>query len=525
MRGVSKVELFIILAIYLGALWLWTQPIQENQLPYGEADAASHFVVADAQSSSDHSLTTLPYYIDVRYGWDNQFRPHTLWYHPPYHMNFALLQIFSGSRFLPIYLFNAILCTIMVLGTYFFMRKLFGLLPAILSSILLIFSGRDYMVFLWGQWPERISYAFIPIILYAYFKYTEGYFAGKPKAYYLSVMGILIGVNFYLHPGGLFHTLAALGVFTLVLLIKERKIPFRWKHLAIAAFIFIVMAAAFPFQTMSVIKLTQTEKADAKNLGKISRLFEWYPDAADFNGAVPPTYFSYKDMNGIWTLPFLLAGIVLLLIRRKRQDWLLLSWLLSLYIMIHLDVIGKGRVHRSLAAEAHIFYPIIAIGFVWLITYLIKIMKLPKPVRPFLKMAAAIIFIIVAIMVNGKAAYGTLHNAYGGISRITPAQVEVAEWMKGHLADDALTEDFGTLTITKKRFMQFIAHRHLVKINFDDDLTEPDHLLFDYSDLVYLQQDPRYAPQITAMQEQELLLEGKATLLYDKNLIKVFKLE
>ncbi|MBU0980353.1 MAG: glycosyltransferase family 39 protein [Nanoarchaeota archaeon] len=517
---VRTLEILILAIVYLGALWLWTLPFQENTLPYGEGDATSHFVVADTQSQTDKPITTLPYYIDVRYGWDNKFRMHTLWYHPPYHMNFALLQILGGHRFLPVFFFNAILCTSMLFTVYFLVRRLFGFMPAILSAILLIFSGRDYMVYLWGQWPERISYALIPLILYCYFIYTESILENKQKPRYLYVLAFLLGVNFYVHPVGLFHTIAAIGLYSVVLLIKERRLMFKWKHAGIAVFIFLVMAAMFPLQTASVGIATVKEKAFEGNFMNLGRLFEWYPDAEQFVGGVPVTYFSYAFNNGTWTIPFLLVGILALALRRKRKDWLMLTWLISFYVMTHLDVIGKGRVHRSMAAEAHILYPLIAIGFTWLVS----LIRLKRPLRTYLKVGASIAFIIVAIMINGKVAYSNLHNAYGGISRLTEPQLNVALWLKDNLGEFDKIEDFGTLTISKKRFIQYIGNRHIIKSNFKDDFDIPTHVMLDYSDLAVLQQIPEYRQQIEGMLQIEAQLENM-TLQYDKENIKVYKLE
>ena len=131
MRVDKRVELIAVTLLYLSCLWLWTLPFQKNNLPYGEVDAASHFAIADYTAQSDKSITTLPYYLDKRYGKDNSYKPHSLWYYPPYHVAFAIAQILGGERILPIFLVNAVFSSLIVLSVYFLMRKFFGFIPAI----------------------------------------------------------------------------------------------------------------------------------------------------------------------------------------------------------------------------------------------------------------------------------------------------------------------------------------------------------------------------------------------------------
>ncbi len=93
----KNVEAIIITLLYLTCLYFWTLPMQKNPMPYGEVDAASHYAIADYTYQSDRSITTLPYYIDKRYGMDNKFKPNTLWYPPPFHTNLAIAAVFGGG--------------------------------------------------------------------------------------------------------------------------------------------------------------------------------------------------------------------------------------------------------------------------------------------------------------------------------------------------------------------------------------------------------------------------------------------
>ena len=147
------IQIFIFILVYLFAIYFWSQPFQEKKSPYGEFDAISHFEVADYIAYNDKSFNKLPHYIDLRYGGDNRYKPHTLWYPPTFHSSLAIMEVFGGERVLSVFLMNTILATFILISVFFVMNSLFGFLPGILSSFLIIFSYRDFMPYLWGQWP------------------------------------------------------------------------------------------------------------------------------------------------------------------------------------------------------------------------------------------------------------------------------------------------------------------------------------------------------------------------------------
>ena len=146
----NYIQTFVFVLVYLFAIYFWSQPYQERKLPYGEFDAMSHFEVADYMAYNDRSLVYLPPYIDLRYGFDNEFKPHTLWYPPPFHTSLGIMEVLGGERVIPIFLLNTVMATFIIITLYFVINSLFGFLPAILSSLLIIFSPRDFMPFLWG---------------------------------------------------------------------------------------------------------------------------------------------------------------------------------------------------------------------------------------------------------------------------------------------------------------------------------------------------------------------------------------
>src|SRR3989344_5605087 len=125
----KNVEAIIVTLLYLTCLYFWTLPIQKNPVPYGEVDAASHYAVADYTYENDKSITNLPFYIDLRYGRDNKFKPHTLWYPPTFHSSLAIAEILGGERVVPVYLMNTILATFILITSYFVINSLFGFLP------------------------------------------------------------------------------------------------------------------------------------------------------------------------------------------------------------------------------------------------------------------------------------------------------------------------------------------------------------------------------------------------------------
>src|SRR3989338_374332 len=322
----NYIQTSIFVFVYLFAIYFWSQPYQERKLPYGEYDAISHFEVADYIANNDKSFVQLPDYIDIRYGLDNKFKPHTLWYPPTFHSALAVSEAIGGERIVPIFLLNTLMATFILISVYFVINSLFGFLPAILSSILLIFSPRDFMPYLWGQWPERFGYAFLPLILYCFYKYLISYSKEESKPIYLYIAALLAGINILIHPLTFFHSAAASGVLYIFLSIKRKKLFFNWKHILISFIILLVVFMSFPYQTFNILPqlgiiktASGTLREDTKEFS-FGRLFQWSLNPQDYEGSVPANYFSFKDMNGLWTLPFLLIGIGILLWRREERD-------------------------------------------------------------------------------------------------------------------------------------------------------------------------------------------------------------
>ena len=136
-------------------------------------------------------------------------------------------------------------------------------------------------------------------------------------------------------------------------------------------------------------------------------------------------YYSYRTMNGLWTLPFVLLAISLLLIKRERKELLLLSWLIALFILFHESIIG-GRAERFMEIESYLLWPLVIIGLLAIPQFF----KLPSSIKKYIKYSLVVLFLVLVISLNSKIPYEFLkEKAYPGLNRLTPAQYRVAEWL------------------------------------------------------------------------------------------------
>ena len=532
------IQTFIFILVYLFGIYFWSQPYQERKLPYGEYDAMSHFEVADYMAYNDRSFVNLPPYIDLRYGTDNPFKPHTLWYPPTFHASLGVIEVIGGERILPVFLMNTILATFIIITLYFVINSLFGFWPAILSSLLLIFSPRDFMPFLWGQWPERFAYAFIPIILYCFYKYFISYSKEESKPIYLYFTSLFLVIDLLIHPLVFFHSAAGIGILYLLLAIKQKKIVFNLKHISIAFVIFLIIFMLFPYQTFRIFpEFVGGEKKGSEDKLDLSRVFKWSMNPEGYSGSVPSFYFSFKDMHGLWTLPFLLLGILFLLLGRKERDLFLMAWLVSLYLVLHRDIIGKTNLlHRSLSATAHIFIPLTAIGAMRISSFL----KIPSNYKKYLKYGIAAVFVYLAFSVNMAYAKNLLnkdsYNPYsqsGFFSTLNQAEVDANEWILNNVPDKSINvtiiglphEDNVVSATSKKIRWSAAVSQHVTRFYHyreDKNATLREfYVMMDYTMLGPLNDEKTFDEM--QLFEKEALAEH--TLLYDKNDIKVYKYE
>lgn len=529
----NYIQTFVFLLVYLAGIYLWSQPLLERRLPYGEYDAMSHFEVADYISYNDRSFMSLPDYIDIRYGTDNKFRQHVLWYPPPFHTTLAIAETAGGERVLPVFLMNTILASFIVVTLYFVVNSLFGFLPAILSSILIFLSPRDFMPYLWGQWPERFAYAFIPIILYCFYKYYISHSNEEKKPIYIYLTAMFLGLVILIHPLVFFHSIVGLIVLYIFLSIKRKKILFNWKHIAACALIFLALFMMFPYQTFNIFPRFGTggKSSEPPKGTDFSRLFQWSLNPNDYHGSVPASYFSFGQMHGWWMLPFLLIGLLILLLKREEKDLLMLAWLVSLYLILHRDLFGKAQfLHRSLSASMHIFAPIAAIGAV----YAVSLIKIPSNIKTYAKSVLVVAFLYFAFSVNfayasnliNKNTYNPYHQN-GFFSSLNNEEFDAAQWI---LENVPKSYNISVLGIprepsdTAKKIRWFAAaSQHVTRYYNPDDRQNQIknfYIVMDYTMAGPLN-DKEGFDFMQSFEKNELL---NHTRVYDKNNIRVYKL-
>ena len=298
--------------------------------------------------------------------------------------------------------------------------------------------------------------------------------------------------------------------------------------------IFLALFLMFPYQTFSIFpSFGKTEQnSGAAKSTDFSRLFHWSLNPKDYEGSVPANYFSFREMNGWWTLPFLLTGILILLIRREERDLLLLAWLVSLYLILHRDLIGKAQfLHRSLSASAHIFAPITAIGAI----YAVSLVKIKSNIKNYVKYILVIIFLYFAFSVNLAYALSNINKDYGNpyskngfLSSLNNEEFAAVQWILKNAPESYNISILGIpkqLSETAKKIIWFrAASQHVARYYNPDDKENQlknFYIVMDYTMLGTLN-DKQDFDFMQAFEKNEL---ANHTLVYDKNSIKVYKLE
>ena len=178
--------------------------------------------------------------------------------------------------------------------------------------------------------------------------------------------------------------------------------------------------------------------------------------------------------------------------------------------MLHLDILGMGRPYRSLSGTAHIFYPIIAIGLIYLISFF-KFGSYQK----YFKYTAIILFIVLILVLNAKPAYKDLSNAYPDILRINNEQYQATVWIKDNIPESAQIYQIGEITQAKSRWLWMLSNRVIGFRAFE----EADYVLIDYNDIISIGNQEAFEQ----LKQAETTING--TLLYDKNNIRVYEIE
>ncbi len=535
----NKLDILAITVLFVVAFSLWTLPIQEDKRPFGEGDAAWHLSIGDYISSSDKPIWRLPFYIGQwYYGYNVALGPNAPEYPPSNHYNYALMQAAGGERFVPILMYRAIASFLGIFAVYFLIRKLYGTPAAMIASTGLVFSVREQLIYLWGQQPTLISFVFAPVTFYAFYRYLDSYYKKESKVSYLYITALLLGSQYLLHIQGFVLSALVIFFFMLLMYAKHRKLPFiseRKKHLAAVAVIFMIIAAPFFIIYFGTPQLGVNEK-------DYSRLLSWGVKNELVAGSYPPAFTDFSEEYPVYLLPFLFIGILFLFLRRKNRDLLMLSWLLAMYVVLHADIfIGTSveRAARMLVSEPALFYSLMAVGAVSLVSFL----KLPSNVKSIIQYCIAAV--VVVVIVNGSFAgeKESLSAQYGSIFRITPVQSELASWLHDSVDEHAyvyyLPENrnfkLGTWQYQKLRWILASSQRYVASFsgtfaNNSDVEDSNFYFIFDYSDLALLASSPN--PWQAAAQQNGAALQqyeqdnfNISDALYNENNIRVYEVE
>lgn len=523
--GRKHIELILLTFLFIVAFYFWTLPFQSNPIPYGDVDSSTHFALADYMGQHDAALYYLPYYIAAG-GYIDEGAGR-LWYPPQFHLTAAMSQILASHRTFGILLFHAIANFAIVFTSYLLIRHLYGMSAAFLSSFLLIFSIRDIIWYVAGQYPQVLAFALVPVTLYCYYRYITD----NAKKLYIYLAAIVLGIQFYMHPQSILASALIAGIFTLLYFSKTRKIPFKIQDFAIfiaIAAIMIIPVYSFPFSSQS--GYTGAVSSGAGIHPEYFHTLKYWYGLRDEQGNIKPVginieYYYFSAMHaGYWILVLSMIGIGFMLLRRNTADLLMLSWIIAFYILSHDFVFGLFRAERFVETEAHFLYPIAALGLLGIPS----VVKLNDDLKRYVKYGLMALFLILAITMNAKAAYTWLNGAYPGINRLTPPQYEVSEWLYKNTPEQSDILIKGTVIYTKKKWIQAMSQRHIDWVR--QDIAEMhDYVLLDYSDLYFLSQNPQYQQamqaQGVALQDWEQKSLANSTIVYNnQGIVKVYKL-
>ncbi len=537
------------------SLFLWTLPFQKNSLPFGEGDSAWHFAIGDHISSSDRAEFRLPYYIGVwYYGFNKILGPFSPEYPPSNHVNYALMQVFGGERFIPVFIYRAIASFLGVLAAFFMVWRLFGVLPAFIAGLGLSFSLREQLTYLFGQQPTLVAVVITPVTMYAWYRYLASVYGSSEDgvnhsggsggdAVYLYITFALLASQYLLHFQGFVASAVIMAVFAAAMLVKFRKLPVSKsdvRHILVASLLLVAVAAPF-----AAIYLGAGDVASRSGLG---RLFEWGISPGDVQGSFPASFVEFSAEYPKILLPFLAGGVLLLLLRlflvkNNVKEIFLLSWLVGMYLAVHLDVFiptGLNRLARMLVLENYIFFTLVAMSVVWLPQTAASFLKLNSRVASAARYALAVILVFALVMASGRSSYANLGQAYGGIDRITPVQADFAANYLSKLPENAFIYDpsvkvVGQWRYPKMRWMLGISGRHVARYD-GGEIAGADYInkgetyfMFDYSDIALFASNPSSQQQASAwasqLQQVELGLFNSTGPLYDANNIRLYKYE
>src|SRR3989338_5388629 len=542
--GRAWVAVGALAVLLVVSMWLWTLPFQTNPMPFGEGDSAWHFAIGDHISSSDKAAYRLPYYIGVwYYGFNRILGPFAPEYPPSSHVNYAMMQVAGADRFVPVFIYRAFGSFLGVVAVFFVVWRLFGVLPAFLAGLGLAFSLREQMTYLFGQQPTLTAIVLTPVASYAWFRFLVSLYERKVNYSYLFAAFALLASQFMLHIQGFAASVVFIGVFSVLMAVRFRRIPLSMRvavRLALALAVLAVVAAPF-----AAIYLGAGDVVSRSGFG---RLFEWGISPDDVRGSFPESFVSFSAEYPSVVLPFLAAGVLLLLlrlllVRNNVKELFVLSWLVGMYIVVHLDVFiptGLNRLARMLVLENHVFFTLIAMSVVWLPQTLSSLLRFDGKLVSAAKYSLAAVLVVSIVFTSGESGSNSLKAAYGGIDRITPVQADFAASYLSTLPDDAFVYDpsvkiVGQWRYPKMRWMLAVSRRHIARYEGGEiaaaDFIDKSRIyfMFDYSDIALLASSQQYQQQAALwagqlQQGEQQLFNGTAPV-YDVNNIRLYRYE
>jgi len=525
----EKRDMIALTTLFLVYLYLFTLPLQETSVPFGEGDATHKFGLVDYMVINDIVPKKMPFFYASWYAYltptDFYAPPNTI----PFFIAPATIQTLGGQdRFSGINFYFALIAGFtVILAVYFLGRKLFGFWIAVVAGMFLLIPGKTLRAYMWGQRPHHLALSFVPLAIYCLYKYLDGYSRGEEKKLYLMLYGAFVGL------GAVFHlqSLIPIGIFTIVyssyIMIKRRKFPYSLKSVGFCIVIILLILGPHLGGLLGQQHLKE-ELGSGVTIQNVGNLFSWFKTPLDFPNR---DMYSYSSSNGgLWSLPFLLVGLLILGIRRKKADLVTLFFLIAVYIGFHLDVfnlLSQGRITRIIYIDSQIFALLIGVGVIGLPS----LIGLKKEMKNYARIGLVVLFAILLFNFSLKPGAAILESAYPPIERITPAQYEAAEWLRANTPEDAVVWARGQITYPKQKWMHMFSHRS-IKGYYEDTLDRfkvhvsewperntPSHALFDYSDYVAINNKDAVA----ALQLVEQQLENE-TLVYDKNNIRVYEI-
>lgn len=534
----KKRDIIFLTLLFLIVLFVRTVPFQgDTQLPLGEGDAIHQMGRALNMMDTNRAPRELPFYLAAWYTSLARLNYYSPYNGAPFFINTAILGIFSGDHLMGANIWLGISSIFfMALALFLLVKKMYGFWPAVLSSLLIVFDRRLVWSYIWGQRTILMAFSMLPATIYCYYRYTKSVLDGEEKPVYFFMTGAFMAMSGFFHPYVGLFSIALVGVLTLILWVKEKKIPFVWKTAIISIAIFAILFLPFFADFAAHTPATNEGKQHFK-IQKVGTLFKWFVYPTE---QVPnPQMYDFRWVNGgIWLMPLIFLGVIYLLMRRKNQDIFMLTWLSMMYIFLHLNVINLDiyPIDRLVKGTSLIFYPLAAIG----LFSIPKLFKLPKTHHPTIKQLLIVVFLGMMLFSNAKPVYEDLKNAYPGeFSRMTTYQQDAAAWIDVNLPEHAIILGSGPASYPKLRWIHVLGKRALIagmpgyytldKANelvahFPETNTVT-HLLFDYSDYAILgNAGYNVEGNLAEIQKYETEYAKDAKLLYDQGGIRIYDL-